>query len=66
MSDTWIIRIDESDGPLYLYELSRLGPVLIQHAEDAATYSHARAKQELRKLGYSNARVVRRFEELRV
>jgi hypothetical protein len=64
MADQWLIRIDESDGPLYLYE-NEVMPVLVQHAGDAATFTNAAAKRELRKLGYSNARVVRRHEELR-
>jgi hypothetical protein len=64
MADQWLVRIDDSTGPLYLYE-NDVFPVLVPHAEDAATFTNAAAKRELRRLGYSNARVVRQHEELR-
>jgi hypothetical protein len=64
MGDSWIVKVDDETGPLYLYE-NDVMPVLVQRPEDAATFTNAAARRALAKLGYSNARAVRRHEELR-
>lgn len=65
MADAWIVRYDEGDETLYLLENGPI-EVWVRYPEDAAKFTNAGAKREVRKLGPGREiKPVRRFSEVK-